>query len=103
MREKFEYKYRIKDKLNELNHSDYLIAIKSLPKALKITSRTFYRYMNTKISEEYSMPVDHIARLTKYFNCKIEEMLNYEPPPLATEGFKVRDKSDLLKKFKLVK
>ncbi|MCJ7449355.1 MAG: helix-turn-helix transcriptional regulator [Bacteroidales bacterium] len=103
MRPKIELKYRTKEKMELLPHEEYKVATKTLPAALKISSRTFFRYMYTRIHENYSMPVDHLARLAKFFNCQIEDMLNYEPPPLSAKGIKVKDKTDLLQKFKLVK
>lgn len=103
MRPKIELKYKIKEKLELLTHEEYKAALRTLPAALKISSRTFFRYMYTKVNENYSMPVDHLARLARFFNCQIEQMLNYEPPPLSTQGIKIQDKTDLLQKFKLVK
>ena len=86
-----------------MTHVEYKAAIKILPAALKISSRTFFRYMYTRMNENYSMPVDDLARLSRFFNCRIEEMLNYEPPPLSAKRIKVKDKTDLVQKFKLVK
>jgi len=100
---KIELKFKIKERLELLTYEEYKAAIKKLPKALKVSPRTFFRYMYTRVNENYSMPVDHLARLAKFFNCQIEGMLNYEPTPLSTKGIKVKDKSDLLQKFKLVK
>jgi hypothetical protein len=103
VRLKIELKYKIKEKLELLTHVEYKAAIKILPAALKISSRTFFRYMYTRVNENYSMPVDHLARLAKFFNCQIESMLNYDPPPLSSKGIKIKDKTDFLQKFKLVK
>ena len=100
---KIELKYKIKERLELLTYEEYKTAIKTLPKALKVSSRTFFRYMYTRVSENYNMPVDHLARLAKFFNCQIEDMLNYEPPPLSSKRIIIRDKTDLLQKFKLVK
>jgi hypothetical protein len=49
------------------------------------------------------MPGDNMAKLARFFNCRIEDMLNYEPPLLSSKEIKVKDKTDLLQKFKLVK
>lgn len=96
-------KYCLKAKMNSLTREEYKIAIRTLPVALNITQRTFYRYLNTSILEEYSMPVDDLARLARFFNCRIEDLLNYEPAPLSTKRLKIKGNSDLLQKFKLVK
>ena len=103
MQHNIQYKYCLRARMNSLTREEYGQAIKTLPRALNITQRTFYRYMNTKISENYSMPVNDLARLAKFFNCPIEEMLNYEPPLLSTTKSKVKNKTNLLRKFKLVK
>jgi hypothetical protein len=98
-----EYKYKIKEKLDKLSHQEYRSAIYILPKALKIHQRTFFRYMYTTVNEEYSMPVDHLARLAKFFNCKIEELLNFEPQPLTLKEMKKQKKQDVAQRFNLVK
>jgi len=103
MQDFLPYKYTLKEKLNMLTREEYRAALKDLPRALNITQRTFYRYMNTKISESYSIPSDDLARLARFFNCRIEEMLNFEPPPLSSKIIKLNNKTDLLRKFKLVK
>jgi hypothetical protein len=59
--------------------------------------------MYTRIDEKYSLPADHLAQLAKFFNCRIEDMLNYDPPPLSLKKIRKTDKTDLAKKFKLVK
>lgn len=102
MRSKIDLKYKIKERLELLTHEEYKLAIKILPTALKISSRTFFRYMYTRVNENYSMPVDDLARLARFFNCRIEDLLNYEPAPLSTKRLKIKDNSDLLQKFKLV-
>ena len=97
------YKYTLKERLNLLTRDEYRSAIRDLPRALGITQRTFYRYMNTRISESYSIPSDDLARLARFFDCRIEDMLNYEPPLLSTKRVKVHNKSDLVMKLRLVK
>ena len=96
-------KYKIKERLELLSYAEYKVALKTLPGALNISSRTFLRYMYTRVYDNYSMPVDHLARLSKFFNCQIEGMLNYEPSPLSPKGIKVKNKTDILQKFKLVR
>lgn len=103
MRAQIEFKYRIKERLDLLTHEDFKTAIRVLPKALNISQRTFYRYVYTRIHDKYSMPVDHLARLARFFNCRIEDMLNFDPPPLIVKEVKHKGKTELAKKFKLVK
>jgi hypothetical protein len=103
MYNKKEYKYRIKEKLDLLSHNEYKSALVVFPKALKIHQRTFFRYLYTKVNENYSMPVDHLARLARFFNCRIEDMLNYEPKPLTMKDMEKQKKIDVAKRFNLVK
>jgi hypothetical protein len=103
VKSKIELKYKIWERLNSLSHEEYKIAIRTLPAALKISPRTFFRYMYTRIDEDYSMPVDHLAQLARFFNCRIEDLLNYVPPPLSARKIKLQDNTDLLQRFKLVK
>ena len=103
MIQNFEFKYKIKEKLEALTHTEYKIYLKTLPKALRISSRTFLRYLYTRIDDIYSMPADHLAQLARFFNCRIEDLLNYEPPPLSRKKLKVQKNADLIQKFKFVK
>ena len=98
-----EHKYKIKERMDALPHHEHHAAMRLIPKALLISQRTFLRYMYTRIDDKYSMPVDHLARLAKYFNCRIEDMLNYDPPPLTGISIKKKDKIVLAKKSKIVK
>ena len=100
---KKEYKYRIKEKLDLLSHNEYKSALVILPKALKIHQRTFFRYLYTKVHESYSMPADHLARLARFFNCKIEDLLNFEPQPMTLKEMKEQKKIEVAKRFNLVK
>lgn len=101
--EDFSLKYKIKEKLEELSYRDYQTAIRELPKVLQITPRTFQRYLKTRVYERYSVPSDDLVKLSQFFNCKIEELLNYDPPPLRLKGIRQHRKIDVRKKFKLVK
>lgn len=105
MQEFLKYKYTIKEKLNKLTRDEYRAALKDLPRALNISQRTFYRYINTRITESYSIPSDDLARLARFFNCRIENLLNYEPSPISGKEIKINNitETDLLRKFKLVK
>jgi len=97
------YKYTLMEKLNLLTREEYRAALKDLPRALNITQRTFYRYINTRISETYSIPSDDLARLSRFFGCRIEDLLNYDIPPIISKEISVINKSNLVQKFKLVK
>ena len=86
-----------------LTHQEYQAAIKAIPIVLKISQRTFFRYMYTRIHEKYSMPVDHVALLAKFFGCRIEDLLNYDPPPLTMKEIRNPTETELAQKYKLVK
>ena len=103
MKSNVKLKYRLKEKLNMLPHEEYKIVMITFPQALKISQRTFHRYIYTRIDEKYSMPVDHLARLARFFNCRIEDLLNYKPSPLTGKNSMNCSKNDLANKLKLVK
>ncbi len=103
MKSNVELKYRLKEKLDMLPHEEYKIVMKTFPQALKISQRTFHRYIYTGMTETYSMPVDHLARLARFFNCRIEDMLNYKPTPLVGKNSINLSKNDLAIILKLVK
>ena len=103
MSSRIEFKYQLKERLDLLPHQEYKSAVKNIPRALEISQRTFYRYMYTHIDDSYSMPVDDLARLAKFLGCQIEDLLNYDPPPLCIKETKHRNNHELANKFKLVK
>ena len=97
-----EYKYRIKEKLESLSHDEYKLAMTAFPKILKISKRTFHRYIYTRVNEEYSMPVDDLARLADFFKCRMEDLLNYQPTPLFSKGMN-KSKNELASRIGLVR
>jgi DNA-binding Xre family transcriptional regulator len=99
----FTYKYKIKEKIEKLSYSDYLIAKRTLPKMLGINTRTFEKYMYTKLSEKYEMPVGQIAILAKFLNCTMEDLLNYAPKQITIKGISKEEKNDLAKSLGLQK
>lgn len=101
--ENIQYKFKIKKKLDELPHKDYVSAVKALPKALKISSVTFHKYLNVRIYEGYSISADHLAKLAKFFDCSMEDLLNYNTPDFKLRGMKKHGKINVMKKFKLVR
>ena len=99
----FSLKYKIQEKLELLSFKDYGIAIQELPRVLGITPRTFRRYLKTRVYERYSVPSDDLVKLAQFFNCKVEDLLNYDPPPLRLKGIRKHKKIDIKKRFQLVK
>lgn len=47
------------------------------------------------------MPADHLAILVKFLNCRMEDLLNYNPPPIKIKG--IYTDEDFARKFGLVK
>lgn len=99
----FSLKYKILEKLEQLNFKEYEIAFQELPRILKISPRTFQRYLKTRIYEDYSIPGDSLVKLSQFFNCTIEDLLNYSPAPLRVKGIRKHGKIDIKKRFQLVK
>lgn len=99
----FSLKYRLKEKLGELTHREYIAAIKSLPRGLGISQRTFFRYLNVRVFETFSIPSDVLIKLGKYFECQAEDLLNFSMPPLRLKGIKRKKKISIKQKFRLVK
>jgi hypothetical protein len=98
-----EYKYRIKEKLEQFTYTDYVLAKKQLPKALGVNPRTFERYLYTKHTSCYEMPANHLAALARFFTCTMEELLNYEPKQISLRSLNKTLKSDLAKSLGLIK
>ncbi|MFA6924417.1 MAG: hypothetical protein WC223_09215 [Bacteroidales bacterium] len=99
----FEYKYKIKEKIEKFSYLDYLLAKHVLPKTLGINKRTFEKYMYTKLNESYEIPVGQIARLSVFFQCSMEELLNYKPEPLTIRDMERIEKSNVAAKLGLTK
>ena len=99
----FKYKYSLKERLESLPHQEYKGVIKDIPKALQISRSTFKRYLETRIGDSYSIPGDHLARLAKYLNCQIEDLLNFDPLPLSKKSIGLRTEKELACKLSLVK
>ncbi len=53
--------------------------------------------------ESYSMPADYLARLAKFFNSSIEDLLINKPSPLAGKSIMNRSKHDLANKLIMIK
>jgi len=98
-----EYKYRIKEYLEKLSYPDYILAKKHLPGSLGVNPRTFERYIYVKHASNYEMPANHLAALAKFFNCTMEDLLNYEPKQITLRGLSRNVKNELAKNLGLTK
>lgn len=97
------YRYKIKEKLEIFSHHDYILAKRVLPQVLKINKRTFEKYMYTKIEDNYDMPANHLAMLAKFFNCKMEDLINYIPQSFTINGLAQQENSKLASRLGLTK
>jgi hypothetical protein len=97
------YRYKIKEKLEIFTYPDYVLAKRTLPKVLQINKRTFEKYMYTKVQENYDMPANHLAMLAKFFNCKMEDLINYVPQSYTIDGFVRQETTKLASQLGLTK
>lgn len=98
-----EFKYRIKEKMDRLPYRDYLLAKQGLPRLLGIHSRTFERYLYTHLEDTYEMPADQLAALAHFFDCKMEDLLNYDPKPITLAGIGKHEQKELALSLGLTK
>ena len=98
-----EYKYGLKEKLEKLPYPDYIQAKKHLPGSLGVNPQTFERYLYVKHSSHYEMPANLLASLARFFNCTMEELLNYELKQITLRGISINIKNELARKFGLIK
>ena len=97
------YKYKIKQKLEKLPYPDYQRAKRCLPKSLGINPRTFERYLYAKHEDRYEMPVNQMYALAKFFDCSVEDLLNYEAKDMTLKGISKREKRELAESLGLIK
>jgi hypothetical protein len=95
LRKDFTYKYRIKENMDLLPYRDYVLAKRHLPEKLGINPRTFEKYMYTKLTDPYEMPVGHLALLAGFFRCTMEDMLNFQPEIITPQSLASQQKRDL--------
>ncbi len=71
-----DYKYTIDEKLKKLSREEYKRALKDIPKVLNISERQFQNYRYAKKNSNTNMTADKLHKLSKYFNCCMEDLLN---------------------------
>ena len=81
-----DYKYNILSKLEGLSVKKSKIAKRVLPKALKISKRTFELYLYIKIGDKNNVSPDKLQILASYFNCTVDDLLNEEVPNINYEN-----------------
>lgn len=88
-------KYNILEKLNKLPYEERKIAMKKLPLALKISRRTFERYLSISLEDHTEIPSGKLAIIATYLGCSIENLFNYRIPQFNTLRLKQLEDDDL--------
>jgi hypothetical protein len=71
-----EYKYTIDERLKKLSREEYQQALRDIPNVLNISERQFQNYRYAKKNSITNMTADKLHKLSKYFNCSMEDLLN---------------------------
>lgn len=103
IKKKFLYKYKLREKIFSLPFDDHKLIMVMLPKILGINKRTFEKYIYTKVSEKYEMPAGHLAVISSYLNCTMEDMFNSLPTQYSLMSFGMGNKYELAKNLNLKK
>ncbi len=83
-------KYAIQQKLDALPHAVYRNSISELLNHLKISKRTFHRYLTTKVGDQYSIRTDQLLIIANYLKCNAMELIN-RPDPKSVPKPKITD------------
>ncbi len=98
-----ERKYVILQKMQKLPHKDYCIAKNKLPIALKISKRTFEKWMYLEIGDKTEVSADKLAIIAKYLESSIEDMFNYPIPQYNLVQLKKLEENKFAIEIDLVK
>jgi hypothetical protein len=74
-----------------------------LPFSLGINPRTFERSLYAKHEDHFEMNVNHMYAPAKFFDCRIEDLLNYEAKEIVLKGTSKREKIELAERLGLIK
>ncbi|WP_289054202.1 hypothetical protein [Carboxylicivirga marina] len=92
------YKFKIEEKLNELEYSSRDEALKELMKLTKVSRIQFYRWRRILLTDSADIPTSKIAIIAKYFGCSIEELIH--PDALSKNIIaQTRSENDLGSKY----
>lgn len=94
-------KYAILEKLNQLPHQEFQIAKNKLPIALKVSKRTFQRWMYLEYGDTLEVPCDKMAAIAKFLGVTIETMHNQIIPQYNIAQLKRLETSNLAKELNL--
>ena len=72
-----DYKYCIKEKLEELPIAKYRITKENIAKGLKKTERTFNRYCNLLAEDHADIPAQDLDMIASHLECTADELKNY--------------------------
>lgn len=105
-------KYKILQYLKQLPYDEYRLAKKKLPLALKVSKRTFERWIYLEKDSKQEIPADKLAVISSYLDIEsMEQLFNYDIPSYnksnlekLTENENLdSDKLKLLKELNLTK
>lgn len=85
-------KFSIQKKLNQLPKLESELADRTLYKALGISRSTWFKYKSAQCGDKYDLPLIHAIQLARFFNCKVDELLNIDVKPLTEPDLKQFDK-----------
>lgn len=96
-------KYAIHQLMEKLSYKEYRIAKNKLPIALKVSKRTFERWMYLELGDKTEVPSDKMAMLAKYFNVKMEDMFNFPIPQYNINELKKMEENKFAIEIDLIK
>ena len=98
-----EKKYVILQRMQKLPHREYCIAKNKLPIALKVSKRTFEKWMYLTLKDPQEISADKLAVIAKYFGVFLEEMFNYPIPQYNLVQLKKLEENKFAIEIDLVK
>ncbi|WP_148639252.1 hypothetical protein [Aquimarina longa] len=101
-----EKKYKILEFLKKLPHEEYRIAKKKLPLALKVSMRTFERWLYLKKEAKMEVSADKLAIISNFLELdSIDELINYEVKQFNKKELQEIESKDidLIKELNLIK
>lgn len=96
-------KYAIHQLMEKLSYKEYRIAKNKLPIALKVSKRTFERWMYLQIGDKTEIPSDKMAMIAKYFKVSMEDMFNFPIPQYNVNELRKMEENKFAIEIDLIK
>lgn len=71
------YKYCIKEKIEQYPVREYKRLLYLIPKGLGKTKKTFLRYCNIQMEDFIDIPCQDLDIIASFLNCKADQLKNY--------------------------